>query len=102
MFGKPFPEVHAFLDQYFAVFGVRHRVVLHHRKGIELLNRQFPGPVRKIAEQHIIDDLGEIPEDWSWLYFDLDIQYAEKNRLKTNPDHPGLAATIKDLYGVKL
>ena len=63
MFGKPWTEVHAFLDQYFGQYGPYHRVLLYHRLGIALICKEIPGPVRQVAEQHIIDDLGYIPDD---------------------------------------
>ena len=97
MFGKPFPEVHEFLDQYFAMFGPYHRIVLHHRKGLELLNQQIPGPVRKVAEQHIIDDLGRIPDGF-WDH-DGPIKMIDHVFSKNTRQHKGrLIKVVCDLY----
>ncbi|WDP89303.1 MAG: hypothetical protein HUN04_06000 [Desulfobacter sp.] len=97
MFGKPFSEVHAFLDQYFAMFGPYHRIVLHHRRGLELMNQQIPGPVRQVGEGHIIDDLGFIPEDWTDPEFDMDRDYAD-SWLNRDTDK-GLDDVLKELFG---
>lgn len=63
-FGEAFPEVHAFLDQYFKLTrSMSHRVILHHQRGIEMVVQKFGEEVRGPAEQHIEMDLGYIPED---------------------------------------
>jgi hypothetical protein len=103
MFGHAHKNVGEWLDRFYAVFGVRHRIILHHRKGINLLIQEIPGPVRKVAEEHIISDLGEIPDGPDWLYFDLDRQYADKYRIKNgHENHDPLAVVLEKLYGVQL
>lgn len=72
MFGDPWTEVHVFLDQYFGKYGPYHRVLLHHRLGIFLICKEIPGPVRAVAEQHILDDLGYIPLDHAAPEFTMD------------------------------
>ncbi len=76
LFGKKHTEVHIFLDQYFAMFGPYHRIVLHHQIGVNLVVAKFSDSVRKVAEQHIIDDLGQVPDDWR-NGFDFDLDYAD-------------------------
>jgi hypothetical protein len=72
MFGNKYTEVHDFLDQYFPVYGMYHRILLHHQAGLNLIVRAFSESVRPAAEQHIIDDIGMIPGDWREFDFDLD------------------------------
>lgn len=60
--GRPWPQVHDFLDQFFdAAPGFAHRIILHHRLGIELVVREFGEEARAVAEQHIRDDCDIIP-----------------------------------------
>lgn len=63
MLGKPWTEIHSWLDQYFVKTpGVAHRVVLHHRLGIELGVAKFGEQARAALELHIQDDFELIPE----------------------------------------
>lgn len=64
-FGKPFVEVHFFLDKYFKEFGPSHRIFLHHKKGVELVVKRFGEEARKPAELHIKEDVGCLPDDWN-------------------------------------
>jgi hypothetical protein len=75
MFGEKHRKVHEFLDQFFPKYGIYHRVVLHHQLGISLVVQKFSGAVRPVAEQHIIDDMGNIPNDFR--EFDFEFQYAD-------------------------
>ena len=72
--GKPedYQPVHDFLDSTKAAVGdVRHRAVLHNAFGCFLAERVFGTtltnsegrkvPVRLVAEEHIIEDLGKLP-----------------------------------------
>ncbi len=95
-FDAPFSEVHAFLDQYYSRFpGMNHRILLHHRLGIELVVRQFGEAARGPAEQHIRLDWGFIPESWEDLerhYFPLSLEEAaniEQELMRLYPDFPG-------------
>ena len=58
-FGKPFKEVHLWLDAlaYTQKYGVRHRRVRHHEAGIQEAVRIFGEDAGKAARQHIIRDL---------------------------------------------
>jgi len=73
-FGKPFEEVHKWLDEYAAPekLGGRHRKKRHHKKGIDEARALFGDEGAKAAERHILIDLEEeylwkpedgIPED---------------------------------------
>lgn len=56
-------EVHEFLDQFFALYRIDHRVILHHKIGMRLVGLKFGTDAIPIAEKHIRDDWnGEIPE----------------------------------------
>ena len=72
-FGKPFSEVHAFLDQFFPDFGPSHRRIFHHQRGVDLMVAKLGPDARAVAEQHILDDIRmfepmatKIPLDWEW------------------------------------
>jgi hypothetical protein len=90
-FGKKYREVHEFLDQFFPKNGIYHRVVLHHRLGISLVVQKFSESARPAAEQHIIDDLSCIPNDFR--EFDFDFEHG-------NTWSPGndLTADLRQLY----
>lgn len=91
MFGKKYREVHEFLDQFFPKYGICHRVVLHHRLGISLVVQKFSGATRAAAEQHIIDDMSCIPNDFREFDFEFE---------KANAWSPGnnLMADLRQLY----
>jgi hypothetical protein len=63
--GKPYPEVHRFLDQYFSTLGPeKHRQQLHHKNGIAMVRAKFGDEAAKAAEIHIRKDFyGLLPED---------------------------------------
>ena len=63
--GKPYKEVHEFLDQYFKTDGPEyHRQRLHHQYGIELVREKFGDEAAKAAEIHIREDFfGLLPPD---------------------------------------
>jgi hypothetical protein len=85
-FGQPFPEIHAFLDQYYAQFpGINHRRLLHHKRGVELVILEFGEEARGPAKQHIELDWGFLPESWEELdqhYFPLSIEEDEAIELE--------------------
>lgn len=66
VFGNKFTHVHEFLDRYYKKFGISHRTFLHHKKGIELVVKHFGEEARGPANQHVIDDVRCVPEDWGW------------------------------------
>ncbi len=58
LLGQPWPEVHAFLDQFFAQFPYEaHRIILHHALGVERVVALFGPEARKAAILHIRDDM---------------------------------------------
>ncbi len=69
--------IHEFIDGSKKAFGdVRHRAMLHNTFGIWLVQEVFGRaikingkdvPVREIAEQHVLEDLGFIPTVGNWL-----------------------------------
>jgi len=81
VFGKPWTEVHCFLDQFFPMFrGADHRRVLHTVEGLEEVVRRFGEEARPVAELHIKEDwhrfcgVYEVPtraeidyDDWLFL-----------------------------------
>lgn len=75
--GRPWTEVHVWLDQYSdLVRGPAHRIVLHHHLGVALGVAKFSEEARAALELHIIDDLGvrpEGPEDVATLVAGQDI-----------------------------
>lgn len=92
-FGEPYSEVHAFLDQYYVRFpGFNHRLLLHHRLGIEKVVERYGEEARAPAEQHIRLDWGFLPGSWEDLdryYFPLSIEEGvaiEEELLKLYPD----------------
>ena len=59
LFGKPYEEVHRWLDEFAGSqkYGFRHRKVRHHEAGIVEAGRLFGQEAEKAARQHIISDL---------------------------------------------
>lgn len=59
LFGKPFTEVHLWLDALAESpdCGMRHRMKRHHLAGLEQVRRIFDEEAVKAARQHIIADL---------------------------------------------
>jgi hypothetical protein len=59
LFGKAYPEVHQWLDEYAGApgIGMRHRSKRHHLAGIEECVRLFAEDAREVARQHIVSDL---------------------------------------------
>lgn len=55
--GKPFTEVHQFLDHFYREYGFHHRCKLHHWAGIELVRKQWGDEAAEAAKLHIMSDL---------------------------------------------
>ena len=64
-FGKPFVEVHRWLDEFAGneTFGMRHRKKRHHLAGIEEVRRRLGEEAALAARQHILCDLKQ--EGWT-------------------------------------
>ncbi len=92
--------IHTLIDEpKGAMADVRHRAILHNSFGPFLVERVFGYyitnadgkrvPVRQIAEDHIVEDLGRIPSVEEWLrelpVRDwMDVRSAYKTRVKTS------------------
>lgn len=65
LFGKPYEEVHLWLDEFAGSpeYGMRHRRVRHHEQGVREAVRLFGEAAGPAARQHIISDLME--EGWT-------------------------------------
>lgn len=57
--GKPYTEVHKWLDEFFNTpkYGTKHRRVRHHLAGIEEARKLFGDGGAEAARLHIISDL---------------------------------------------
>jgi hypothetical protein len=66
LLGKDFAPVHAFLDQFYPVYGMSHRQLFHHQAGIELIVKKFGEEAGTAAEIHIIEDLFPLAEIEKW------------------------------------
>lgn len=64
LLGFDFSEVHDYLDKFWSeVPSLGHRIILHHKLGIELVVRDLGESAREAAEMHIRDDMGQILAD---------------------------------------
>ena len=65
LFGKPYDEVHLWLDEFHddERYKMRHRRVRHHEAGIREAIRLLGQEAGAVAKQHIISDLKE--EGWT-------------------------------------
>ena len=63
-FGRPFEDVHKWLDEYAgrAEYGYRHRRKRHHEEGIKGVIELFGEEAGRVARMHVISDLKE--EGW--------------------------------------
>jgi hypothetical protein len=65
LFGKPYEQVHQWLDEFHgtAHYRTRHRRVRHHEAGIKEVIRLWGEEAGAVAKQHIVSDLKE--EGWT-------------------------------------
>ena len=91
VFGKPWTEVHVFLDQFQPRFrGPEHRRILHHETGVNEIVRRFGEEARPVAELHIKTDWrgycgsGYVPtlkeidlDNWLLLNYSVQVQMDE-------------------------
>ena len=66
-FGKPFEEVHRYLDQWHGMFGGRHRFMLHHKEGVEDVRKTWGDEAAAAAEDHIMLDCNGIPNKEDYI-----------------------------------
>lgn len=57
LYGKPFRQVHLWLDKHFATIGAHHRRKRHNLAGIEEIRRKWGDRAAEVAKRHIISDL---------------------------------------------
>lgn len=65
LFGKPYEEIHHWLDAFAGTpeYGFRHRRKRHHAEGLREVVRLFGKEAEDVARQHIISDL--MQEGWT-------------------------------------
>lgn len=56
--GRPWQEVHEWLDDLFLEMGPSHRKVRHHREGIEKVRARYGDEAALAAEMHVRADCG--------------------------------------------
>jgi hypothetical protein len=56
-YGKPFKQVHLWLDAFYASIGAHHRRKRHHLAGIEDVRLKWGDQAAEVARRHIISDL---------------------------------------------
>ena len=66
--GKPYTEVHDFLDQYSERFPREQRKVYHHRQGLARVAERFGAEAAKAARIHVVEDVGFVPEDHTYFH----------------------------------
>jgi len=77
--GKPYKEVHLWLDEFFRKVGPKHRSIRHHEEGIEEVRKKWGDEAAKAAEIHIRSDCyGNIPTRRQAEMFSL-FGYPRKN-----------------------
>lgn len=70
--GKPFDEVHHWLDEFAKIEGWNHRCRRHHKEGVEEARKLFGDEAAKATELHIRSDCnGELPTQANWR----DVEY---------------------------
>lgn len=60
--GKPYEEVHRWLDELFKYAGPMHRDIRHNVLGVEKVRQDWGDEAARAAEIHIIADEGCVPE----------------------------------------
>lgn len=104
-------EIIEFMDETKKAFpDIRHRALLHNSYGVWLVEKVFGRvievpkaeggtkqiPVREIAEQHILEDLGFIPEVGDWLRgIDIKVWMGGKQKQVVSRGH-FLDETVKE------
>ena len=91
-FGCRFSKVHQFLDQYFGRFRFLHRVIFHHKRGLDIIEEKFGADARRAAEIHIREDSGgELPVDWNGYI-------EEVVGFEAVPDDPEIISLLKEYF----
>jgi len=59
--GEEFKEVHLWLDEWFKYDKtIKHRILRHHKEGVEEIRKRWGDKAAKAAELHIIMDMGKV------------------------------------------
>lgn len=59
--GHEFKEVHLWLDEYFKYDQtIKHRILRHHKEGVEEVRQRWGDQAARAAELHIIMDIGKV------------------------------------------
>lgn len=62
--GHAFPEVHQWLDEFFATMGPKHRDKRHHEGGVEEIRKMWGDKAAEAAILHIKADCrGQVPTE---------------------------------------
>ena len=61
LLGQSFPQVHIWLDEYFAQGGPSHRCRRHHIEGVEQVRSKWGNDAAKAAKIHILQDCWGLP-----------------------------------------
>jgi hypothetical protein len=62
--GRPYENVHQWLDAMFKVMGPKHRSARHHAGGVEQVRRMWGDQAARAAEIHIMRDCdGVVPSE---------------------------------------
>jgi len=67
--GKPFTEVHIFLDQFAIKYNMNlvHRTILHHHLGVALVGLLMGQEATGAAKLHVVDDVHQLPVGPEWF-----------------------------------
>ena len=83
-------QVHNFFDQTKACYpGQSHRLILHNDFGIELAARIFGEAYRQAAEDHVIEDVGEVPtwqDCWNRVHQPTRVKRIVSHTLPVRPE----------------
>jgi hypothetical protein len=93
--GKPFTNVHRFLDQFASKYNMSmaHRMILHHRLGVEAAGLEFGSDAKEAAKLHVRDDLrGLLPAGPEWFL-------AQEIFLPTSGQEDSMEADMRGLLG---
>tara|TARA_B100000614_G_scaffold253750_1_gene268099 strand:- start:279 stop:641 length:363 start_codon:yes stop_codon:yes gene_type:complete len=98
-----YTEIHISLDQYFPMLGPCHRPILHHHRGIYVVQQKHshidPDIVQMVCERHILDDLGVDDLPYDWREYDVEIEYLDQIAAKNTKRPPGqVLAIMRKLY----
>jgi len=87
-FGKPYEEVHIWLDELFKTLGPKHRDARHHEGGVSVVAKKWGPEGARAAEVHIKKDCGGVvptkEQAQMWSLFGPDIVNVHGNTFLTD------------------